>query len=538
MGLISSSPAVSQSLSGTSSSTVRQKFGALSAATPLIAVIVILLLQTLLSMSLQNSAFQDEALYVYAGREYFEEFFLGGEHVIEPYGLYFSGLPTFYPLIAGALDVVAGIEGARFFSLLCMLTVTVCAYVVTRRLFDVNSALCAAAIYAVQGSVLFLSRLATYDAMCLALAAMATVFALSASEKRGLGFTILTGLALFGAVAAKYAGLMFVPTVLAILAWRTFQSLGIAHAVIKSVIVVAIVGGLIAALLLLDPQILVGVNQTTTNRQALLTSPRLDLALRSLELTGLLTLVAAVGLFAGRFSWKMFPLKFIFFATIFIAPAYHIYKMESFSLHKHVAYGLFFGAPLAGFALARWGGYIRERNVGSRWIIALAVILLAFGVGFTQARGFYTEWSDSDALIRLMRTQVRPGVGRYLAEESEVMRYYLQDVVDGWQWNQLYWFYYTARDGTQLQGIPAYHAAIEDGYFDLIVLRYGPAVTTALAIDDRLHGGTNYDLIAQIPYFTMFGEGDYWVWRRAENVQFSGRPQGEVEAEETNGSAG
>jgi len=505
--------------------TISSRLRTSTRAVPWIALVLTLVFQTLLSMNLQNTAFQDEALYVYAGREYFDEYFFGGEPVVEPYALYFSGLPTFYPLIAGGLDIVAGIEGARFFSLICMLIVTACAFVVTRRLFDLNSAICAAVLYAVQGSVLFLSRLATYDAMCLALAAIGTVCALRASEQRGLGFTILAGLALLSAVAAKYAGLMFLPTVLAILAWRTFQTFGIVQAAIKLIVVVAIIGGGIAIILTLDPQLWIGVSQTTTNRQALLQTDRLDLTLRSVQWAGLMMVIAAIGLLSGRFSWKTFPLKLVFFATIFIAPIYHIYKMEGFTLHKHIAYGLFFGAPLAGYALARWSGYMTVRNVGKKWTVALTVILLAFGLGLTQARGFYAEWADSDDLIRLLRTQVRPGAGRYLAEESEVMRYYLQDVVYGWQWNQLYWFYYTDKVGQQLQGVPAYHAAIDEGYFDLIILRYGPAVTTAQAVDDRLHGGTNYELIAEIPYYTMFGEGIYWVWRRAENIEFSGRPQ-------------
>ncbi|MBC7813918.1 MAG: hypothetical protein H7175_22375 [Burkholderiales bacterium] len=88
-------------------------------------------------MTSNNTAFQDEALYLYAGGEYFD-FLLGGDQVAEPYALYFSGLPYLYPLIAGAVDAFWGLEAARHFSLICMLTVTVVVYFMTRHFLIVT----------------------------------------------------------------------------------------------------------------------------------------------------------------------------------------------------------------------------------------------------------------------------------------------------------------------------------------------------------------------------------------------------------------
>src|SRR5690349_13722154 len=144
-------------------------------------LLAILLLQTIVSLSLRNSAFQDEALYLYAGRQIFNQL-LGGPRATEPYAQYFSGTPYLYPVIAGALDALGGLEAARLFSLGCMLWTTVAVYLVARRLFDHDSALLGAALFAVQGPVLFLGRLATYDAMCLALLALAAVLALRAAD--------------------------------------------------------------------------------------------------------------------------------------------------------------------------------------------------------------------------------------------------------------------------------------------------------------------------------------------------------------------
>src|SRR5260370_27184330 len=130
---------------------------------------LILAFQALLSWTLlQNTIFQDEALYVYAGRQIWQ-YWLGGQPLMESYSYYFSGYPYVYPIIGGALDMLGGLELARSFSLVCMLIVTACGYYVTKKLFNQKSAVFAAIFLVCQGPVLFLSRLATYYALCLGL---------------------------------------------------------------------------------------------------------------------------------------------------------------------------------------------------------------------------------------------------------------------------------------------------------------------------------------------------------------------------------
>lgn len=137
---------------------------------------LILLVQSVSSLvALRNTAFQDEALYLLAGRQIFLNW-LGKTPYVEPYGLYFSGYPSFYPVIGGGLDFLGGLETARMFSLLCMLIVTCCVYAITIQFFDRKSALIAALLFACEGSVLFLGRLATYDAFCLCLLALTMLF--------------------------------------------------------------------------------------------------------------------------------------------------------------------------------------------------------------------------------------------------------------------------------------------------------------------------------------------------------------------------
>ncbi len=129
---------------------------------------LILAFQALISwLLLQNTAFQDEALYVYAGGQVWRHW-LSELPLLDPYNYYFSGYLYVYPIIGGALDKVGGLELVRSFSLVCMLIVTACGYYVTKQLFNQKSAVFAAIFLVCQGPVLFLSRLATYDALCFA----------------------------------------------------------------------------------------------------------------------------------------------------------------------------------------------------------------------------------------------------------------------------------------------------------------------------------------------------------------------------------
>ena len=112
------------------------------------------------------------------------------------------------------------------FSLPRMLIVTTCLYFITSYFFDRKSALVAALLFACEGSVLFHGRIATYDAFCLCLLSLAIVSPYvqvsSFSPVDPGGWTLLVL-----AVAAKYAGLPFVPTVLALLAWWSWKHKGV-----------------------------------------------------------------------------------------------------------------------------------------------------------------------------------------------------------------------------------------------------------------------------------------------------------------------
>src|SRR6266567_3334438 len=479
----------------------------------LVLLPLILLLQAVTSLlALRNTVFQDEALYLLAGQQIFLNW-MGKTPYLEPYGLYFSGYPSLYPVIGGVLDFLGGLEAARLFSLLCMLIVTTCVYFMTKQLFDRKSALIAAFLFTCEGPVLFLGRLATYDALCLCLLALAVMLSLWASKAASTRKLLALGPLLLLAVAVKYAGLLFVPTVLALLAWWSWKHKGLKEmlARLRIALFSLVVPGFIV-FLSIDKQALTGLSFTTINRVSS-TNTMPNVVIQHIALMeGIFFGLGFLGLLlCGR---QRLPTGLLLFGTALLAPLYHTYKGELVSLDKHLAFSMFFLAPLAGFAIASLVGLLQKRSVRLSWFTALALCLLTFPLGLQQARTLYGDWPSSTQLTTFLRPRVQPGIGHYLAEDSDVLRYNLKNETNIWEWNSLDYFVYTDKKQHDLSGEAAYKAALQEGYFDLIELSYGYHASLATQLTQSLTASKLYDLVARIPFHNSYGSGYYWVWSK------------------------
>ncbi len=477
---------------------------------------IILAFQTLLSyLLLQNTAFQDEALYLYAGRQIWN-YWSGGQFPTDHYSFYFSGYPYLYPVIGGLLDMWGGLELARTFSLLCMLLVTACGYYVTKKLFDQKSAVLAALFFVCQGPTLFLGRLATYDALCLCLLAVGTAIAVKVSQGRRFWLALSLGPILVLAVGAKYAALLFLPSILALLAICTFFQWGWRRMVMRSTLALLpliMLGILSAAIIIkLDPDVLRGIQATTTNRNVLELQSRWGLVTHIVQISGLSLALALVGLLFAR--KRQLVLACFLLGSALLAPAYHIYKAELVSLDKHLAFSMFFAMPVAGYALASLCGLRRTFLSGRYWLSGMALCFILFLQGTQAAQAMYQGWPSTAQLSYVLNTQVRDNIGYYLAEQFEVSRYNLDNDTAQWQWTGLDFFAYTDAHGKQYTGNAAYTHAIQDGYFSLIQINYGYNAATATIVAQAIAQSKKYDLIAKVPYQNTYGTGYFWVWRK------------------------
>jgi Dolichyl-phosphate-mannose-protein mannosyltransferase len=483
-------------------------------------LLLVLVLQSVVALTtLHNTAFQDEGLYLYAGRQLWQ-YWLGGPAPVEHYAYYFSGYPYIYSAIGGALDMLGGVELARLFSLACMLGVTSLVYVCTRRLFEPTVAMLAATAYAFLGTVLFLSRLATFDALCLLLIALSTAFALRAARDRRLWPSLTLGPLIVLSILTKYAALLFVPAALGVLLFASLMFQGWRRTLPRVVAAGLSLGvSVVVAILFMDSFAFHAIAGSTTARVPGLEAPRLAMFEHVLYMGGAVYGLALVGLvlvFQKQPRLRMVAL--VLFGSSLLIPAYHIYKQEAISFDKHLAYAFFFAMPLAGYGIAWLGGLLR-RGVSNaptyHGLPALAAVLLLFVMGLHQSQELYAGWPDSSALSVLLHTQLRDGSGRYLAEDIEVSRYDARDITEAWQWNGPYYFAYQTADGRQLYGDPALSQAIKDRYYSIVELSFIYQPDTAFFAAEQMAESRNYDLIATIPFRDTYGSAYYFVWRSA-----------------------
>lgn len=156
---------------------------------------------------LDKTAFEDEALYLYMGHRMLEHL-TEGAHLFEYPGSYFSGAPGLYPVLAALADGVAGLQGARSVSLVFALVATLGVYGLGDQLFGRRAGLLGAASLATCGSFVYVSNLATYDSMMMALGAWFTVYSV---RHDGQLWAPAIGLVLAVGILTKYAGVVYAP---------------------------------------------------------------------------------------------------------------------------------------------------------------------------------------------------------------------------------------------------------------------------------------------------------------------------------------
>jgi hypothetical protein len=474
----------------------------------------ILCLQAVMSLRLRNTAFQDEALYLYSGRMELEHL-LHGTTLYGNFASYFPGVPVFYPVAAAALDQVGGLALARALSLVEMLAVTSICYSVARYLFNERVGLCAAAIFSVAESTLFLCNFATMDATSLFLLAAAAWIMVFTARSRWPVFLLAAPVAAL-AVAVKYGAALWIPTI-AVLPILTAGPDRIKRVWLYPIGFLAVVGELLFVGMQLGGHVYTTAAKTTTTDPAHGTISVATVLIDSLKWGGVLFALAVFGSVAyvwrvnteareqiapagGR--WRRAAVGLILTATALLAPAYQAYLHSDASLGTYIGFGLFFAAPMAGFGLVRiMGDYFRWPQIG------IAIFSVALVLGLLQSNDLYHGWPQSTTFVNALSGYLKPNAN-YLVEVPDVPIYYLQGRSDAQPKQFTSTFSVAPLDTTA-----KFAAAVKDGEFQVIAYCDDLTPANDAALAKALKASSSYTLAKKVYIGFAYGSSPYYyIW--------------------------
>jgi Dolichyl-phosphate-mannose-protein mannosyltransferase len=447
-------------------------------------LLVIVALQATLSGRLiwSNTAFQDEALYLWAGHMEFAHWFFGKPEPQFP--AFLGGAPVIYPPLGAIADSFGGLAAARMLSLAFMLGATALLWGTTSRMYGRRAALAATGLWAVLGPVIRLGAFATYDAMSLCLVALAAWCATARRGEPDATWQMLAGAAaLTLANATKYATVIFDPAVIALAvaaghpvpggkpAWRRGALLG--YWVVVATIVLLQFG---------QGEYLAGISATTLDRPPGSATTTAVLG-SSLTWVGLLLVLALGAAAIAMRDRANRPIVAVLLATGLLVPLWQARIHTLTSLNKHVAFGAWFAAIAVGYGADRVVGWLAARSAMRLRVPVAAAVPLSLiplsVLGMRQAEGFFA-WPGVGNLVPVLRAATTPGA-RYLADTSTPLQYYLP----GTSWRQ--WTSLTTNAAQAKAGLAhhAYALVIEDTSDDIKATGYRQVATVPYSGPDH-----------------------------------------------------
>jgi Dolichyl-phosphate-mannose-protein mannosyltransferase len=487
---------------------------------------VVLCIQAILSLRLirVNTAFQDEALYLWAGHMEWSHWLHGTSMPL--YATYFSGAPVLYPPLGALADSVGGLAGARILSLGFMLAATAALWGTTSRLYGKRAAFFAAALWSVLGPTLHLGAFATYDAMSLCFLALAGWCAVHAGLRRDeTGWIAATAAALVLANATKYASALFDPVVVAIVilnAWplpagtKAAVSRGAALAAYVTsgaILLVTIGGGYYEA----------GIGQTTLTRVSGTDSPLLILD-DSWSWTLAVLIVALAGIAIGILTERpphRWLLLVVLTGAASLVPLEQARIQTLTSLDKHTDFGAWFAAIAAGYAVSKLVGFWRRRWLrGAATAVIAAALVVPIQRGAAQGLSLVEQWPNSARFYQAFGWLAVAHPGHFLVETPSIPEYYLPLGADWQLWSNTRSVVlpsgHSISSAVGQPGNPAVYARyIRRSYFSLVALDFYSTRTLDHEIAADLNGNPRYRVVADVPY----GHGDYTIWARVTRAK-------------------
>ena len=478
--------------------------------------------QVTLAMRLirSNTAYTDEALYLWAGRLEWSHWLHG--QPIPAFPAYFSGAPVLYPPIGALANAIGGLTAARLLSLLFILAATAFLWSVTSRLFNRRAAFFACGLWAFLGPTLRLSAFATYDSMSVFLIAFAAWCVVRAEPRRTTTpWMIAAAVLLAAADATAYSSAIFDPVIIALAFWTAWpQSRQLARTRAAEVLIYTV--ALLAAALTIGGRVYIkGLKQTVLER-LVSTDPSSAVAVKSWTFTAVVVAPALVALLIcllTRTERRHLALLLIFFGAALLVPVEQARIHTLVSLDKHADLGAWFASVAAGYAVSKLTSAPWRRRSQLAAVAVCAGLLVAPAMlGFGQARVLYA-WPNAARFIGALKPLMAGIRGPVLIESPAIPEYYFGSGPPWWHWSST--FSIELPDGRSLSpGVGRnpwfgeYAPLIKRGYFALIALRHNKILDQPII--SQIWRNKNYFAVSEPRYGS---DGRYTIWLNSSAVK-------------------
>ena len=252
-----------------------------------------------------------------------------------------------------------------------------------------------------------------------------------------------------------------------------------------------------------------GLMVSTVNRQVGDT-PALTILSDSLRWIGIVMAFALVGMVVsfmvpGRLRWICVTLT----AAGLLAPLHQAQIHVFVSIHKHVAFGAWFAAIVAGYAFAK----AAEVNEAKGWRVAGVAAGLTLVLAIPQATAMFYGWPDSFQMVGDLASVIKSEGCPCLVAEQTVVNYYLPFTNNDLLVGPYVFAYWSPVQHRGLQGIPAYRQAIRDHYFSVIEIDRAENPGIVKPVVQALAQTRGYYLADLIP-IAHWGQSSIEIWRR------------------------
>jgi len=412
---------------------------------------------------LYNTAYMDESVYVVYGRMFL------AHHFESPLATPLQWTFGWYlwPAMAALADRVAGLVGLRELAA-ALGTITVAAtYGFATRVFSKTAGLAAAAVMAVLGPAVLISRIATRDSgsVCFfALALWAFAAAWQDNKKRHWA---LAATFLLAAFLCKYLVAIYFP-LLVVLALAK----GVMDKEKKPALLFALpLTAACAAYWFLHSADLLHLLRYGSGYASLRAPEPFAIYVFARWDFWLLAWFALMAF--GERIWRVRAAWMFGGALLMLGVQWQM--RADYDYWKHVNYALLFLAPAAAAGVLYLVQQFLPRNYGAQLLWgATAVLALALGAGWlgkVQNFNQFVFWPNVDPVLAYFEGRLTPQ-DKVLVDDT-VFRYYFHPPLGQRQITDPMYIAYHDSAGRDLRGDEAYKAAVADKVFDYIVLNSG-----------------------------------------------------------------